>query len=1294
MTLTPSTKLIPYTINAPFWSDKAIKSRWLAVPTPGAIGFSPTGEWTFPAGTIAVKHFEYGIDDANPAIKKRLETRVLLQMTSGGVYGATYKWRSDNSDADLINDAITENMTIATPGIGTLTGQDIGSPLAGSTSRIGEAVTISASGGDIWGISDQFHFAWQQRTGDFDIPIKITSLEQADLYSKIGLMVRESLSADSRHLYAMAFPSNAARNNNVGGYEFQYRAITGGGSAAIYPATPQPRVAYPNTWLRLRRVGNTFTAYSSDNGASWNEFARLTQAMPATAYFGIAATSHNAALTTTATVETQTSRQQQWYYPSRTDCASCHNNNAGGFLGPKTRQLNKDHVYVDTGVTDNELRAWNHIGLFNPPLNEASIPTYDKLAHVDQVSESLEKRARSYLDSNCASCHRPGGVPALWDARYDTPLTNQGIIYGIVNNTLGLTSPRVVVPQDTSRSAMHYRMNRVGANQMPPLARNLVDDVGVQLIADWINSLATNTAPVVALTSPSNGANFIIPNPILLTATASDTDGITKVEFYDGTTKVGESAAAPYTFSLSNPTLGTHTLFARAFDGVNNSTDSAGITVTVTELLGLVKAKVNFQLAAAAVPVSYVADSGLAYAARGNGLTYGWSRDNTTDSRDRNAHADQRYDTLVHMQKDHGGGDVTSSWSIALPNGKYSVHVVAGDAQNTDGTQAVSANGVVLTTGIPAAQNFYEGTATIVVTNGLLTFAPGADGVNAKLCYLDISEIAPANNNQLPLVIVSGTSPDFASAGGSIKILAATSDPDGSIARVEFYADGIKFGEDFTAPYSYVWNGLLAGSYSVTARAIDNSGSGAMSDPVKVFVFNPNQTGLFTQHFDNADHTNLKVTRLEATVDHEYGENESPDASVAGTDFSSRWRGRVLSRTAGDYTFKVIGDDGVRLWVNGVQLVNAWVGQAPTPYTGLISLQANTAYDIKLEHYQGGGPATVRLLWSGPGFVEEVIPAGNLLTPATGVPSANLSGIIIGTVGSWGDNPNSTKAAVFDGNLNTFFDSPNGAGDWAGLDLGGTGRQIIGVRFAPRDGFAYRMTGGVFQGANNADFSDAVTLFTIVAAPAYGVLTDQLIANNTAFRYVRYLSPNDGFCNVAEVEFQGTTIAPSLPGGLVATAGHMQVALGWSPASAAANYNIKRSTASGGPFTAISNTPAVFYTDTTAFNGMTYYYVVTAVNDSGESANSNEASGTPASPPIMLTEQAAPGISLSGSDVVLGVNTTIVGHTYQIQYSDTLLSNDWHDMGAPFIGNGSGMTFQIVNEATLPRRFYRIWIQR
>ena len=394
--MTPSAKVIPYALNQPFWSDGAIKSRWAAVPNTANVGFSATGEWTWPEGTVLVKHFDLATDETNAAVKKRLETRLLVKMASGAVYGATYKWRADNSDADLLDSALTENVPIAIAPIGTFVGADIGAPaLAGSTVRSGDTLTIQTGGADIWDVADQFHFASQQRTGDFDIPVRIESLTEADLYSKAGLMARESLAAGSRHVFALAFPSNAARNNNDGGYEFQSRATTGGASSAIYPAAPQPRVGYPNTWLRLRREGDTFIAYASADGAMWTEFARQTLALPQTIHFGVAVTSHNVASRTTAVVHLQSTRLQPWYYPSRQNCVTCHTTNAGGVLGPKTRQLNGDLLFPN-GVTDNQIRAWAHVGLFDNAPAESQIANFEKLAALGDTAAPIEKRRKPY----------------------------------------------------------------------------------------------------------------------------------------------------------------------------------------------------------------------------------------------------------------------------------------------------------------------------------------------------------------------------------------------------------------------------------------------------------------------------------------------------------------------------------------------------------------------------------------------------------------------------------------------------------------------------------------------------------------------------------------------------------------------------------------------------------------------------------------------------------------------------------------------------------------------------------
>ncbi len=121
-TLTPATGIIPYEVNSPLWSDGAAKRRWIAVPNDGApygvnemIGFTRTGNWSFPAGTVFIKHFEMPMDSRNPSLIKRLETRFVVRSAEGGVYGVTYKWRSDGSDADLLPGSLNEDITVYTP---------------------------------------------------------------------------------------------------------------------------------------------------------------------------------------------------------------------------------------------------------------------------------------------------------------------------------------------------------------------------------------------------------------------------------------------------------------------------------------------------------------------------------------------------------------------------------------------------------------------------------------------------------------------------------------------------------------------------------------------------------------------------------------------------------------------------------------------------------------------------------------------------------------------------------------------------------------------------------------------------------------------------------------------------------------------------------------------------------------------------------------------------------------------------------------------------------------------------
>ena len=171
-------------------------------------------------------------------------------------------------------------------------------------------------------------------------------------------------------------------------------------------------------------------------------------------------------------------------------------------LGFKTRQLNGSLLYSN-GVTDNQLCALNHAGFFTPALNESAITNYSKLVAVTDTNASLELRSRSYFDANCAHCHRPGGVPAYFDARFDTPLASQGITNGAVINPLNIAGAKVVVVGSTNQSILYQRDSALGTIQMPPLAKNVVDANALAVIAAWIISPTngpaappgTNTVP-------------------------------------------------------------------------------------------------------------------------------------------------------------------------------------------------------------------------------------------------------------------------------------------------------------------------------------------------------------------------------------------------------------------------------------------------------------------------------------------------------------------------------------------------------------------------------------------------------------------------------------------------------------------------------------------------------------------------------------------------------------------------------------------------------------------------------
>lgn len=363
----PDDSLIPYDLNVAFWSDGASKARWIALPS-SKIHYAATGEWTFPRGTVFVKHFEIATNELHPDWMRRLETRLLVCDSTGGVYGVTYKWRSDNRDADLLRTNLTEIIPIQT---------------------------------------------------------------------------------------AQGF------------------------------------------------------------------------------------------------------RTQTWYYPSPADCRTCHTTNAGGVLGVKTRQLNRSLAYPMSGITDNQLRAWNHLDLFEPALKEEEIPRLPALVAIEDKSKDLETRARSYLDANCSQCHRPGGVVSYFDARFDTPLPKQNLVDAPVVIDQGIDGARAISPHDVWRSIVYMRVNTLDPIKMPPLAHETLDRQGASVLRDWIESMPGPPVLAPPEISPRGGE---FKNAIQVKLSHPDANAIIRYTL-DGSSPGKSAPVYRGPFELSSPV----TLRARAY---------------------------------------------------------------------------------------------------------------------------------------------------------------------------------------------------------------------------------------------------------------------------------------------------------------------------------------------------------------------------------------------------------------------------------------------------------------------------------------------------------------------------------------------------------------------------------------------------------------------------------------------------------------------------------------------------------------------------------------------------------
>ena len=234
-------------------------------------GATNPANYTFTNGMSVLLAMVYGTNTA------------VLLTTAPLVYGSNYSLviNSIRDRAAVPNEiaANTQASFLALP----YAQQDIGS--ASNTSYLtlaSNGVTVVAAGRDLGGLADQANLQYELRTGDFDVSARITGLNWGDLWTKAGLMARESLDTGSRFVASVATP-------DLNGVFMETRdpAYSPALSLGSFPAN------YPDTWIRLKRTGNVFSGFASYDGQSWTSLGSVTIAMPAQIYFGLVTSSHS-----------------------------------------------------------------------------------------------------------------------------------------------------------------------------------------------------------------------------------------------------------------------------------------------------------------------------------------------------------------------------------------------------------------------------------------------------------------------------------------------------------------------------------------------------------------------------------------------------------------------------------------------------------------------------------------------------------------------------------------------------------------------------------------------------------------------------------------------------------------------------------------------------------------------------------------------------------------------------------------------------------------------------------------
>jgi hypothetical protein len=214
-------------------------------------------------------------------------------------------------------------------------------------------------------------------------------------------------------------------------------------------------------------------------------------------------------------------------------------------------------------------------------------------------------------------------------------------------------------------------------------------------------------------------------------------------------------------------------------------------------------------------------------------------------------------------------------------------------------------------------------------------------------------------------------------APGSVRLTWPAATDDVGVAGYRVLRDGAAL----TTVTARTWTDTAApsGAHTYAVAALDAAGNASDPAPATALVPAAAQAGLTGTYFDTATFGSRRTARVDRRIDFSWGTGR-PVSGVAPDTFSVRWTGKLLAPADGTWTFTVASDEGVRLWVDDRLVVDDWTAHRAREVRGTVVLTDDRAHDVRIEYFERSGPASVRLLWSGPGTARQVVPSSALLS--------------------------------------------------------------------------------------------------------------------------------------------------------------------------------------------------------------------------------------------------------------------------------------------------------------------------